>query len=110
MFHYIPVEDTLKALLKSQDVTYEIDAFHGSNDEVLRDLCDGSVFKNHSILSKYAIMDKNALQIITYFDKIELCNPLGSKRKHKLGCMFFFGKFKAQISIQIKQYFCCLCC
>ncbi len=40
-------------------------------------MCDGSVFKNYFIFK----MDKTALQIIAYFDKIELCNPLGSNVK-----------------------------
>ena len=49
-------------------------------------MCDGSVFKNHPLFES----DKNAIQIIGYFDEVELCNPLGSStKKHKLGCIFF---------------------
>ena len=34
--------------------------------------------------------DPHALQIIAYFDELEVCNPLGSHvKKHKLGLVFF---------------------
>ena len=49
-------------------------------------MCDGSVFKTHPLFST----DKQSIQIIAYFDEVELCNPLGSStKKHKLGCLFF---------------------
>ena len=35
--------------------------------------------------------DPHALQIIAYFDELEVCNPLGSHvKKHKLRLVFFF--------------------
>lgn len=68
------------------DIVHEIDEFHGSKDDILKDMCDGSVFKNHPIFKT----DNKAIQIIAYFDEVELCNPLGSSsKKHKLGCIFF---------------------
>ena len=41
---------------------------------------DGDLFKNHPLFS----VDKTALQIVAYYDLIEVVNPLGS-RTHKLG-------------------------
>ena len=85
-FQYIPVEDTLRKLLQMPKFVHEIDNFHGSTDSTLTDMCDGSVFKMHPLFK----LDTRAIQIIAYFDEVELCNPLGSStKKHKLGCIFF---------------------
>ena len=52
------------------------------SDEVLGDYCDGSLFQKHPIFS----VEPHALQIMLYFDDLEVCNPLGSSAKvHKLG-------------------------
>lgn len=68
------------------DILNEIENFHGSKDSTLRDMCDGSVFLSHPDFST----DKKNIQIISYFDEVELCKPLGSNtKKHKLGCIFF---------------------
>ena len=49
---------------------------------MLSDFCDGSYFKSHHLFGSH----KNALQIMFYYDDIEMCNPLGSHtKKHKLG-------------------------
>ena len=53
-----------------------------SDDGILQDYCDGSDFKRHSLFSA----DKQALQIMLYFEEVELCNPLGSSATvHKIG-------------------------
>ena len=57
---------------------------HCREDKMLADYCDGSVFQSHPL---YFIRPKS-LQIILYYDDVEICNPLGSKaKKHKLGKM-----------------------
>ncbi len=46
------------------------------------DFCDGSLYKEHPLFS----MHKDALQIVIYYDDVEVVNPLGSYRGvHKLG-------------------------
>ncbi len=46
------------------------------------DYCDGEAFQTHPLFSVHM----GALQIIMYYDDVEICNPLGSKRKkHKQG-------------------------
>lgn len=53
-----------------------------SHEGVLSDYCDGKNFKNHPLYKD----EPTSLQIILYFDELELCNPLGSHRKkHKIG-------------------------
>ncbi len=52
----------------------------------MEDFCDEELFKQHPLFSR----DTSALQIIAYYDEVELCNPLGSHvKKHKLGIVFF---------------------
>ena len=48
----------------------------------MADMCDGEAFRSHPL---YGI-DPQALQVILYYDDLEICNPLGSSvKKHKLG-------------------------
>ena len=55
---------------------------HQRSDGLLGDYCDGSVYKSHALFSHV----HQALQIIAYYDDVEVCNPLGSRaKKHKLG-------------------------
>lgn len=50
-----------------------------SHDRFLYDFVDGDIFINHPLYS----MKPNALQIILYTDKIEICNPLSFYASHK---------------------------
>ena len=53
-----------------------------ADPQFLSDYCDGEHFKHHPLFSQ----NPSSLQIILYYDELELCNPLGSrKRKHKIG-------------------------
>ena len=55
---------------------------HVCTDVILEDYCDSPKAKQHSLFGKI----KHTLQIILYFDEVELCNPLGAfRKKHKLG-------------------------
>jgi hypothetical protein len=48
----------------------------------MKDFCDGLFYKEHPLFS----VDSRALQIVFYYDDVELNNPLGSKAKiHKVG-------------------------
>ena len=56
-----------------------------TSTNVLSDYCDGKCFCEHPLFS----VDPVALQLILYYDELELCNPLGSRRKkHKIGALF----------------------
>lgn len=53
-----------------------------ATEGILGDYCDGKKFKEHPLFS----IDSSALQLILYYDELELCNVLGSRRKkHKIG-------------------------
>ena len=83
---YIPIAKTLKSLLQIPDIRAAINQPHTTQVAKFNDMCDGSVFKEHPVFSHSA----HAIEIIAYYDEIELCNPLGSHTKvHKLVCLLF---------------------
>ena len=54
------------------------------NSEKMGDYCDGQQFQEHPLF----LDDPSALQVMLYYDELEVCNALGSKTKtHKLGML-----------------------
>jgi len=53
-----------------------------SNDHLICDFCDASLYKNHPL---FACNDESLkLEFIIYYDEVEITHPLGSHRgKHK---------------------------
>lgn len=48
----------------------------------LEDYCDGTLFSEHPLFS----VNECGLQVMLYYDDVEVCNPLGSAATvHKLG-------------------------
>ena len=85
-YYYVPLLETLKMLLSIPEVQAEVFNPHLSQQNELRDFCDGQIFKTHALFGT----DKYALQIIGYYDELEVVNPIGSYvSRHKLGCLFF---------------------
>ena len=87
-YQYVPLLKSIQQLLKDPSVQNEIDQcpkrIHSNG--ILEDFCDGELFHTHPLFSQ----NPNALQIIAYFDEVELCNPLGTHvKKHKLGIVLF---------------------
>eukprot|EP00732_Lithocolla_globosa_P006237 Lithocolla_globosa_v1_NODE_7097_length_993_cov_2.953092.p1 type:complete len:108 gc:universal NODE_7097_length_993_cov_2.953092:597-920(+) len=69
-------------MLNNPDIITEIDRDRRANDNSLFDVCEGDVFKSHPVVLDHGI---GTLQLISYGDEIEICNPIGSKRrKHKI--------------------------
>ena len=57
---------------------------YSRTDGLLANYCDGAMYKAHSLFSAYS--ENPPLQIMAYYDDVEVCNPLGSHaNKHKLG-------------------------
>lgn len=53
---------------------------HQRQDELLSDYCDGTLYKSHPLFSSGTL----SLEILAYYDDVEVCNPLGSRaKKHK---------------------------
>ena len=80
-YQYVPVLETLKFLLNFKDIQSYVFNSHKSDDNVLRDLCDGTVFISNPLFSS----EETALQIHFYLDEVNFVNPLGNKVKnHKI--------------------------
>ena len=101
-FYYVPLLRSRKSLLELEDFQSEVLNPHEQcSDDYLGDFCDGALFKSHSMFGS----DPFALQVIAYYDELEVVNPIGSYvKKHKLGCMFFFlGNVRPQFRSTFKQ-------
>lgn len=86
LFYYVPLLETLKKLLLVDEVLAEVLNPHFSTIGELKDFCDGAAYRSHPLFSS----DHSALQIVAYYDELEVVNPIGSYiSKRKLGCLFF---------------------
>ena len=84
---YVPILSTIEKLFQDKGIVDQIYSFPKRirSDNRMK-FCDGNLYKNHPIFST----DPLALQIIAYYDELELCNPLGTHiKQHKLGLVFF---------------------
>jgi adenosine/AMP kinase len=80
-FHYIPVRETLMAMMQDQSVYACLNNEMSSPKDVYGDVCDGEVFKKVSS----TVTSKTCLHVILYQDAFEIVNPLGSAKKvHKI--------------------------
>ena len=87
-YYYIPLLSTVAQLLRDHTVMQQIDesSDHIRQDGLIEDFCDTSIFRSHPLFSA----DPTSLQIVAYYDELEVVNPLGSRtKKHKLGIVFF---------------------
>ncbi|KAK3918074.1 Cannabinoid receptor 1 [Frankliniella fusca] len=85
-FQYVSVLGTLKSLLSNKKVRNRIFKDRVSKDGVLRSFVDGARFRDHPFLLKH----KNVVQILLFYDELEIANSLGSKTIiHKLGVFLF---------------------
>lgn len=75
-YQYVPLLQSLHTLLSDPSVIDQVEqsANRVRTDGTLQDFCDGQLFKLHPLFSQ----DPLALQIIAFFDELELCNPLGT--------------------------------
>ncbi|XP_046863754.1 uncharacterized protein LOC124457571 [Xenia sp. Carnegie-2017] len=81
----IPLK-SLEQMLQDPAILDQVLHSHQIQDGLLSDYCDGNEFKSHPLFS----IDPTALQIILYYDEVEIVNPLGSKTgKHKLGLVYY---------------------
>ena len=98
--YYIPLYDTLKILLQHNDFQHEL-SFNRASNHLIQDFCNGSSFKNHPLFSN----DPDALQIIAYYDELEVTNPI-YVHTHKLGCLFFsIGNIRPQYRSSLKSIY-----
>ena len=96
---YISIRKTLKVLLQRPDIRAALNHEPTSTPGIFNDVCDGAIYRQHPVLS----LPQKKVQLVAYYDEIELCNPLGSHAKiHKIGCLFYsicniHAKFRSQL-------------
>ena len=85
-FQYVPVLETLKVLLKHDDVLSAVCHPLGSVPNILTDYRDGSNFKENPLFQQ----ELDGLQLLLYCDEFEVVNPLGhARKKHKLAGFYY---------------------
>ena len=72
---HLPLIPHLRKLLSDTTVIDQIDTFVSILLAWYIEDCDGSVFANHPLFSQDSW---STLQIVAYYDELEICNPLGS--------------------------------
>lgn len=100
-FYYVPLLDSLKQLLAQKDVIECInEAKPFRTNGFIKDFNDGSYLHSHPIFS-----NTHNLQIILYYDDVEICNPLSSKSKiHKLGMFYWsLGNIKPEFRSSLRS-------
>ena len=92
-FYYIPLLHSLEIQLRLKSIlTMVLNGLDTSqNENVLSDFCDGRIFQNHELFSN----DPAALQILLYFDNINLSNPLTNK-VHKITFCYQLGNIRKE--------------
>lgn len=82
---YVPIKETITWLLSFDDIFRYALTDAQSQDDFLRDICDGQLYRCHPIISQ-----PGALFIILYMDEFTLTNPLRvHSKQHKLLGMYF---------------------
>ncbi len=80
--HTACMEVNAACLVEFHGAILQVLQSHSRSDGYISDYCDATFFKSHEMFRK----NNNELQLIMYFDEIEVCNPLGAQRGiHKLG-------------------------
>ena len=103
-FYYVSLLELLALLVQNKSIFNEVTSSHFSPDLTkLRDFCDGTMFKEHPLFST----NLTTLQIIAYYDEVEITNALGSYvRTHKVGALFFsLGNIRPHLRSTLKSIF-----
>ena len=95
VYHYISIIDSLKTLTMDSSFLKMREGVKTHEDDKLRDLQDGSVFKKNSYFSN----NKDAFAVILYSDGVEMRNPLGAAR----GCYKIVFVYYTLCEIQKSQ-------
>jgi len=94
---YVTLTDVLRLFLQLPGVLDEVIAYlkcDDSEDCLIRDFKDGSLWKNHPVRLKYeGVPNAVVIPVFDFFDDLETANPLGSHSGvHKIGCKYTIVK------------------
>ena len=86
---YIPILDTLKCVLKHEDVLGQVFGNRASLDHVVREISDGPKVRENSFFHE----NPHGLQILLYHDDFVVSNPLGNKvKKYKISAFLLCSR------------------
>ncbi|KAK3754666.1 hypothetical protein QZH41_009115 [Actinostola sp. cb2023] len=96
----VPFLSSLEQMLNDPSILRQVENPHLRQDGLISDYCDGYAFSQHPLFSR----DPQALQIILYYDEVEVVNPLGSKTyTHKVGVFYYtLGNIDPKYRSQLK--------
>ncbi|XP_071821716.1 uncharacterized protein [Apostichopus japonicus] len=86
-FYYVPVLEQLKVLLSNQRYLKEVvKRQHHQKNAIMTDVSNGTILKTHELFSRAG----TSLKLVLYYDDVELCNPIGTRRiRHKVGLFYY---------------------
>jgi hypothetical protein len=74
-FHYVPIKDNLKALLKKKEIRDQLFKIKQSEDGIIKSYRDGSYCKKNNLLNQ-----EESICLEFYADEFEIVNPIGDAR------------------------------
>lgn len=84
-YQYVPILQTLKALLKHDDILGQVLQGHKSDNGIIASYTDAQLFEE----SEFFQLHPDGLQIILYYDDFQITNPLRRRNQYKLGAFYF---------------------
>ncbi len=102
-FQYVPILEVIGKVLSHADIVAHFRDRVSRSDNVLEDVCDGTVFKSDAFFE----LNPQALRIHLYTDEFEVCNPIGPKKgRHKMvGFYYTIGNFHPKFRSQTRFIF-----
>lgn len=100
-YHYIPLLDTLRVMLKKGSETQQSFNRIRVEDSTLCDFIDGHAIRSNAMFAT----DPDSLKVMLFHDAFRVANPLGSaKQKHKVLAVYFtLGNFYPHIRSTVDQ-------
>ncbi len=85
-FQYISLIESLKSLLRNEDILCQVMATTTAKPNIISSYADSTSFRSNPIFRNH----QNSLQIILYSDEFEVVNPIGAhKKKHKILAFYY---------------------
>ena len=105
---YVPILDSLRGILKHEDVVSYVLNASGSEEGILSSYMDGSIYKSSPFFQRHP----QALQIILYNDDFGVTDPLGNKvSKSKVsGFYFVLGNLPPKFRSRLQDIHLLLAC
>lgn len=92
--YHVPLAQALTMLLQQEQIWKLVCRKPRHSRKIMTDFADGQYLQSHDLMTKDTF-----LQLVLYYDDLELQNPLRSNKKHKLG-MFYFTILNLPVNLR----------